>query len=144
MSKRKRAERDTCEEKLATPKPATASAVFICGGQAVFRGGPVPAVLHDPNGSSSWETDAPLIEARTAAGAAAFNGSLMIVGGAGSGPTPANRKTSVEAIPLPVLDLGARGKLLHSKARLAPALETPRMSPGVAVVGSSLWAIGGW
>ena len=120
------------------PAPSSSSfSVFVLGGQQVFRGGPVSAVLRRST-KGAWEEDSVLAEQRTAPGAALFNDGLVVVGGAGTGPTPANRKATVEVLPLSAV--GAKGRQATLKA---PALTSPRMAPGVAVAGNALWAVGG-
>lgn len=131
MSKRKRG---VGEAAASTSK--TAPSVIICGGQVAFRGGPVGSIL--VRTGSEWTDGGELSEARTAAGVTVFDGSVVVIGGAGSGPTPANRKASVEARHLPARGAGAIGPTS------IPGMGTPRMSPGVAVAGGALWAIGGW
>ena len=84
-----------------------------------------------------WEEEAALIEQRTAAGAAAFHGTLTVVGGAGSGPTQANRKATAESRKISSGEKGGAFKM-------APTMGSPRMSPGVAIAGDALWAVGGW
>lgn len=148
MSKRKRGGNETqCPDPLpvhasidTSPDfPREPGTLVICGGQVAFRGGPVNGVLLRSKGV--WSGGGELSEARTAAGATVFNGSVVIVGGAGSGPTPANRKASVEARRFAAPG-GAAAK--EWPAASLPLLGSPRMSPGVAVVGNALWAIGGW
>lgn len=118
------------------PAPASPSfSVFVLGGQAVFRGGPISAILRRST-EGAWEEGSALAEQRTAPGAALFNDSLVVVGGAGSGPTPANRKATVEFHSL--------GSVSVKGCPVAPALISPRMAPGVAVAGNALWVVGGW
>ena len=144
MLKRKRSDKS-----IEVAEPPVGVSVYICGGQAAFRGGPVPVVLsrvcHEnatPTGALGgrflWKDDAELRFSRTAAGAALFEGSIYVVGGASKGGTALNRLASVEEL------RPSAGGTSKSGVNVAPALKTPRMSPGVAVVGGTLWAIGGW
>ena len=124
------------------PGRELSSTAYLCGGQSVFRGGPISSILRRSR-HGVWEEAHELNEHRTAAGVAVFDGSLFVVGGAGSGPTPANRKSTVESLRLAPVGEETKGTQV-SKLNVAQSMTSPRMLPGVAVAGGVLWAIGGW